>query len=388
MDYSEKIAELAKSPYADLFKTKPKQQNMTADDRLLESFEEIKIFYHNHGHVPHINSSDMKEKLLAARLKGLRRDKNKKAMLTEKDPDGILEDDMEAPKDFKELEKNFGSLFKGAKDLFNVSSLPNNGRVKRTVENDYEVTRREQCPNFDSDYKDAFNSIRINLENGQLKTVKFVDIDQMQPGGYYVYKSELCYVVSFDEVEQKAGYSQQRITVVFENKTMSHMYRRSLAQRLYEDSGFAVVDKDALEQQKLEAKITGHIYILRSKSMDDKIATIKDLYKIGMVENESVASRIANAKNEPTYLMADVEVVNTYRVEGFNTQKLENLIHKFFGGSQLEVEIIGSDGKPYHPREWYCVPYEVIDQTIHLISSGEIINYYYDQSKQKLVKKS
>ena len=388
MDYSEKIAELAKSPYADLFKTKPKQQNMTADDRLLESFEEIKIFYHNHGHVPHINSSDMKEKLLAARLKGLRQDKNKKAMLTEKDPDGILEDDMEAPKDFKELEKNFGSLFKGAKDLFNVSSLPNNGRVKRTVENDYEVTRREQCPNFDSDYKDAFNSIRINLENGQLKTVKFVDIDQMQPGGYYVYKSELCYVVSFDEVEQKAGYSQQRITVVFENKTMSHMYRRSLAQRLYEDSGFAVVDKDALEQQKLEAKITGHIYILRSKSMDDKIATIKDLYKIGMVENESVASRIANAKNEPTYLMADVEVVNTYRVEGFNTQKLENLIHKFFGGSQLEVEIIGSDGKPYHPREWYCVPYEVIDQTIHLISSGEVINYYYDQSKQKLVKKS
>lgn len=388
MDYSEKIAELAKSPYADLFKTKPKQQNMTADDRLLESFEEIKIFYHNHGHVPHINSSDMKEKLLAARLKGLRQDKNKKAMLTEKDPDGILEDDMEAPKDFKELEKNFGSLFKGAKDLFNVSSLPNNGRVKRTVENDYEVTRREQCPNFDSDYKDAFNSIRINLENGQLKTVKFVDIDQMQPGGYYVYKSELCYVVSFDEVEQKAGYSQQRITVVFENKTMSHMYRRSLAQRLYEDSGFAVVDKDALEQQKLEAKITGHIYILRSKSMDDKIATIKDLYKIGMVENEPVASRIANAKNEPTYLMADVEVVNTYRVEGFNTQKLENLIHKFFGGSQLEVEIIGSDGKPYHPREWYCVPYEVIDQTIHLISSGEVINYYYDQSKQKLVKKS
>lgn len=387
MDYSEKIAELAKSPYADLFKTKPKQQNMTADDRLLESFEEIKTFYHNHGHVPLINSSDMKEKLLAARLKGLRQDKNKKVMLTEKDPDGILEDDMEAPKDFKELEKNFGGLFKGAKDLFNVSSLPNNGRVKRTVENGYEATRRERCPNFDSDYKDAFNSIRINLEKGQLKTVKFVDVDQMHPGGYYIYKSELCYVVSFDEVEQKAGYSQQRITVVFENKTMSHMYRRSLAQRLYEDSGFAVVDKDALEQQELEAKVTGHIYILRSKSTDDKIATIKDLYKIGMVENESVASRIANAKNEPTYLMADVEVVNTYRVEGFNTQKLENLIHKFFGGSQLEVEIIGSDGKPYHPREWYCVPYEVINQVINLISTREIIDYYYDQNSQKLRKR-
>ena len=63
MDYSEKIAELAKSPYADLFKTKPKQQNMTADDRLLESFEEIRTFYHNHGHVPMMNAVGMKEKL-------------------------------------------------------------------------------------------------------------------------------------------------------------------------------------------------------------------------------------------------------------------------------------------------------------------------------------
>ena len=387
MDYSEKIAELTKSPYADLFKIKPKKQDMTANDRLLESFEEIKTFYHNHGHVPMMNAIDMKEKLLAARLKGLRHDKNKKAMLAEKDSDGILEDDMEAPKDFKELEKNFGGLFKGARDLFNVSSLPNNGRVKRTVENGYEATCREQCPNFDTDYKDAFNKVRTNLENGQLKTVKFVDIDQMQPGGYYVYKSELCYVVSFDGIEQKAGYSQQRITVVFENKTMSHMYRRSLAQRLYEDSGFAVVDKNVPKQQELEAKVTGRIYILRSRSTDGKITTIKDLYKIGMVENESVASRIANAKNEPTYLMADVEVVNTYRVEGFNTQKLEDLIHKFFGDSQLEIEIIGNDGKPYHPREWYCVPYEVIDQAINLISTREIVDYYYDQNDQKLKKR-
>ena len=85
--------------------------------------------------------------------------------------------------------------------------------------------------------------------------------------------------------------------------------------------------------------------------------------------------------------MADVEIVNTYRVEGFNTQKLEDLIHKFFNGSQLDVEIIGNDGKPYHPREWYCVPYEVINQVINLISTGEIVDYYYDSRDQKLIKK-
>jgi len=387
MEYSEKIAELAKSPYAALFKTKPKQQKMSADDRLLESFQDIVTFYHNHGHIPRIDSSDMKEKLLAGRLMGMRKDKNKKAVLAEFDADGILDDDIEAPKDINDLEKNFGNLFPGASSLFDVSKLPNNGRIKRTVENEYEATRRESCPDFDAKYKNDFLRIRMNLESGALKTVKFVDVDQLHPEGYYVYKGELCYVVSFDEKERKAGgYSQQRITVVFENKTMSHMYRRSLAQRLYEDSGFAVVDKDAPEQQRLENKVTGHIYILKSKSVDERIRTIKDLYKIGMVENESVDSRIANAKNEPTYLMADVEVVNTYRVEGFDTQKLEDMIHKFFGDMQLEIEIIGNDGRTYRPREWYCVPYNVIDQAIQMISTGEIVNYKFDKDKMSLVK--
>ena len=105
-----------------------------------------------------------------------------------------------------------------------------------------------------------------------------------------------------------------------------------------------------------------------------------------MVENESVDSRIANAKNEPTYLMADVEVVNTYRVEGFDTQKLEDMIHKFFGDMQLEIEIIGNDGRTYRPREWYCVPYNVIDQAIQMISTGEIVNYKFDKDKMSLVK--
>ena len=47
----------------------------------------------------------------------------------------------------------------------------------------------------------------------------------------------------------------------------------------------------------------------------------------------------------------------------------------------------GQYGRPYHPREWYCVPYEVIDQTIQMISSGEIIDYYYDEIEQELKKK-
>lgn len=387
MGYSEKIAELANSQYADLFKVKPKQHEPTNDERLVESFQDIKTFYHNHGHVPRIGSDEREEKLLAARLVGLKKDKNKKAVLAEYDTDGILEDGMEAPKNIDELKKNFGDLFKGANDLFDVSKLPNNGRTKRVVENEFEAVRREPCSVFDAVYKYAFAGIRKDLEEGCLKTVKFVNVAQLKPGKYFIYKGELCYVVSFDEKERKAGgYSQQRITVVFENKTISHMYRRSLAQRLYEETGRAVVDIDTPEQEELNTDTTGHIYVLKSKSTDERISSIKDLYKIGMVENESVESRIANAKNEPTYLMADVEKVRTYRVDGFDTQKVEDMIHKFFGASQLDLEIIGNDGCTYRPREWYCVPLEIIDQVIKMISAGEIVDYYYDNEAQVLRK--
>ena len=53
------------------------------------------------------------------------------------------------------------------------------------------------------------------------------------------------------------------------------------------------------------------------------------IHKIGVTSGD-IARRIAGAKLDPTFLMADVEVVATYELSNINRVRLEKLIHKFF----------------------------------------------------------
>jgi hypothetical protein len=64
---------------------------------------------------------------------------------------------------------------------------------------------------------------------------------------------------------------------------------------------------------------------------------------------------------DPTFLLADVEVVATYELYKLNRVKLENVIHRVFGPAQLDIEIADRFGHPVKPREWFLVPLFVID---------------------------
>ena len=107
-----------------------------------------------------------------------------------------------------------------------------------------------------------------------------------------------------------------------------------------------------------------HIYILKSLSHEDVITTKKNLFKIGF-STTAVETRIKNAVNDPTYLMADVQTVAVYEVYNVNPHKLEQLIHQFFGNSCLDIDIIDGNGKVHRPREWFIAPLEVIEEAIH-----------------------
>ena len=114
---------------------------------------------------------------------------------------------------------------------------------------------------------------------------------------------------------------------------------------------------------------SGTIYVLRSKSTRPEIAAIKNLYKIGFTAT-SVESRIANAKNEPTYLCADVEIVATWNVYNVKSSTFEALIHKLFASVQLQVTVDG-----HQPKEWFIVPLKVIEEAVNTIISGKPIEY-------------
>ncbi len=104
---------------------------------------------------------------------------------------------------------------------------------------------------------------------------------------------------------------RERLRCIFENGTESSMYRQSLAIRLSDEDGQIVVQTEVPEILT-EDKVSGYIYVLRSRSEDPQIAVIKDLHKIGFTR-DSVELRIKNAEKSPTYLMAPVDIVASYR---------------------------------------------------------------------------
>lgn len=73
----------------------------------------------------------------------------------------------------------------------------------------------------------------------------------------------------------------------------------------------------------------------------------------------SVTTSTSNARLDITFLMAD-DLVATYEFFNINCVKLENLLHRFFDSTRLNVQISVRFGIPINPREWFLVRVFVI----------------------------
>ncbi len=138
---------------------------------------------------------------------------------------------------------------------------------------------------------------------------------------------------------------------------------------------------DAAEGDDLES---GTIYVLRSRSNIPEVAKHRELiHKIG-VTGGSVETRITQAAQDPTYLLADVEVVATYKLFNINRTRLENVFHRLFGAVRLDLAITDRFGQPVKPKEWFLVPLHVIDDAVQKIRDGSITDYIYDPTTASL----
>lgn len=100
---------------------------------------------------------------------------------------------------------------------------------------------------------------------------------------------------------------------------------------------------------------------------------------------QPVASRIANARNDPTFLLADVDVVAEYRLYNINRTKLEGLIHRALGPARLDLSAGDRFGKTVQPREWFLVPLSAIDELVAKISDGSVTAFHYDPEQARFV---
>jgi hypothetical protein len=372
--------------------TKKESSRTPREERIIAGFEEIQRFVEHHRRTPqHGEGRDIFERLYAVRLDRLLELDCCSALLEPLDHQGLLAgakpDSVSAPEelDDDELLAQLGVEAAASADITELRHV-RSASEKRAAE---EIANRQTCDDFER-FKPLFDQVQQELSAGLRATRRFERKSEIALGRFYILGGQKAYVAATEEpFTNEQGKVDARLRVIFDNGTESNLLMRSLQKALQQDpAGRRIIELSAgplfADQNEEADEASGIVYVLRSKSDHPAVAEHRDvLHKIG-VTGGNVARRIANARLDPTFLMADVEVVATYDLYNINRTRLENLIHRIFGAARLDIEVKDRFGLPIVPREWFLVPLFVVDKVIEKIKDGTITGYTYDPATASL----
>lgn len=380
-DTEKELEEILNDPLFDNV-TAPKRR-ITRSEKIINGFLDICAFYKKNWRRPE-DCDEQEEKKLFHMLKGIMENEEKRELCRPVDRFGLLDKAAESNEDALESVLNdplFDSVTAGSNGIFDIPEYMTK-RLAARKEAGY-IGKRRPCEDFER-FAAGFRDIHAGLNTGRYRLVKFSAVN-LKVGSYFVEDGIIGYLAAFDyEGKTTKGSADGRTRVIYENGAEADIKYQTIVKNLAVD-GCSVQDMADVSTEELQKHFSvdandvesGTIYVLRSKSKNPEIATIKDLYKIGFTTT-SVESRIAGAATEPTYLCAAVEVVAAWKVYNVKASTFEALIHKLFSGVQLQVEV---DGRK--PKEWFVVPLPVIKQAIEYIIGG--ISVTYDSRLQTLV---
>ncbi len=361
------------------------------EERVVAGFEEIQRFVEEHGHWPrHGEHLDIFERLYAVRLDRIRASSEMSTMVEPHDHQSLLTAELPAAPTPDDLDEDalLAELegLEGAADITRLRHVRSSAD-KRAAE---EIANREPCHDF-ARFKGLFEKVQKELSDGIRQTVKFEEHAAIEVGQWFIVEGQVAYVSDMGEVFLNAqGREDARLRVVYDNATESNLLMRSLQKALWRDqTGRRILEPGYGPLFGSEAEegdvATGTVYVLRSKSDHPDVVANRDLlHKIGVTGGDMKA-RLANAKHDPTFLLADVEVVATYKLANINRVKLENLIHRIFEPARLDIQIVDRFGKPVEPREWFLVPLFAVDEAVKRIQDASITDYVYSPEAAALV---
>ena len=364
------------------------------DERLVASFFEINDFYEKNNREPK-QGEGPQEHQLYSRLKSLRENPVKIEMLKEHDRYSLLHYELKQIDTLEDIlnDDTLGILDDDSEGLFDYKHI---SKEYERASADF-IARRKPFKDFDK-YESTFREVQKDLSQGKRKLIQFKE-DNLREGDFYVHNGILLFLekVNFEEEVQKFKSGDRtrkdgRTRVIFENGTESNMLYRSLYKVLLANGKAVSENFDKVNESFIEkfSNITdedaeaGFIYILKSKSDKQEIKEIQHLYKIGF-SKIAVEDRIKNANQEPTFLMAVVRIIMVYKCYNMNPQKLEQLLHNFFGKSCLNIDVFDKEGNRHTPREWFIAPLDIIEQAIHLIITGDIVKYHYNSINEQII---
>lgn len=384
-----------------LLDTTAKASNVkTADQRLMDAFEEINAFVDKNGREP--GTSSMSEYGLLARLKNIRDNEQQKISLKPYDRHHLLGEVAISKTSIDDIlnDDELGLLETGSDlSIFKYEHISKEDERERA---DFIAQRKPLEEEAFKPYEALFQQVHREIKEGKRQIKPFYNIEKnLHVGSFYFIDGIMLYlkeILGEREAEHLAKETLRRndgrTLTIFENGTYSNMLYRSLGKQIqksgklitntYDDTIIELyVNAGMVTEEDIQ---TGWIYVLKSKSTHPSISGIKNLFKIGF-SSTSVDERIRNAKNEATYLYADVQKVSSYACFNRNANKLEQLLHRFFAEACLNMDIEIIQGKRITPREWFLVPLEEIERAIELILTEQIVNYKYDREMEKIILK-
>jgi len=287
----------------------------------------------------------------------------------------------------------------GDTSIFDFKHTP---KESSRLKADYIAQRKSLSEKDFAKYEIMFQQVHKELKEGKRKFAKFEDAERnLIEGNFYLVDGLLCYLeVSNAEQVVKQNKSGDRVRLegrtvtIFENGTISNLLFRSLGKAILKNGKLVTNPAYRSEEDLMNSSgfvseediKSGWIYVLKSKSENPEIKSVQNLYKIGF-STVPVKERIKNASKEATYLFDDVEIISSYKCYNLNTQNFESLVHRFFAVVCLNIDLYDKNGVRYMPREWFVAPIRVIDEVIHLIQNGNILDYKYDAKQQQLLLK-
>lgn len=372
-------------------------RRMPHEERIIAGFEDILRFHDTHKRAPqHGEGRDIFERLYAVRLDQLRKLPEARALLAELDKPGLLSGTPLMPADPDALDEDALLAELGAgSDPADQSDITVLRHVRPLAERQAaeEIAERTPCEDFEK-FQPLFERVERELKDDVRKAIPFKGEASVEQGNFFIVGGQFAYVAEKgEEFETSSRQPDARLRLIYGNGTESNLLMRSLQRALTQDGNgrrlsepdtgplFGPQFGDTAEPDDIE---TGSIYVLRSLSKHPFVSEHRMLiHKIG-VTGGKVATRIADAENQATYLLAPVEIVAEYKLHNLNRTKMENIFHRLFGAVQLDLTIEDRFGKPVKPREWFVVPLQVIDEAVQRIRDGSITQFVYDPETARL----
>jgi DNA-binding FadR family transcriptional regulator len=367
------------------------------EQRIIAGFEEIMRFFTELGRIPMNDAgADIFERIYAVRLEAIRRSPECREVLADMDSHGLLRIDW-GPVVVRE-----GVLDDDTKVLAELGvdpqDLPEDDlmrlehvRSREEIRAAEEIAQRTRCEDFE-DFRPLFQAVQRDLESGMRTTVKFQENAEVNAGEMFVLDGQKVFVaVVGDKFINDYGRPDRRLRLIYDNGTESDLLLRSFQRALYKDKAsrrITTPDHGPLFSQQADAddSHSGFIYVLRSLSTHPFIAENREvIHKIGVTGGD-VKRRVANAKKDPTFLLADVDIVETYRLANLDRSRLERLLHRFLAPARLDLELKDRFGAGVEPQEWFIAPLPVIRETIQKLMDGSIQDYRYEPETAKIVK--